>query len=40
VCSRCGSHDAKPAHVYDDLHPLENSHGAGCPCCGVSGDIR
>ena len=24
VCSQCGSHDAKPAHVYDDLHPLEN----------------
>jgi hypothetical protein len=40
VCSQCGSHGAKPAHVYDDLHPLENDHGAGCPCCGgISGNI-
>ena len=34
VCSQCGSHQAKPVFQYDNEHPLENAHGAGCPCCG------
>jgi rubrerythrin len=34
VCSVCGSHQAKPVFQYSNGHPLENSHGAGCPCCG------
>jgi putative FmdB family regulatory protein len=34
VCSQCGSHKAKPIHVYENIHPLENEHAAGCPCCG------
>ena len=34
VCSRCGSHGAEPIQVYNEVHPLENNHGSGCPCCG------
>lgn len=34
VCSQCGSRAAKPVHVYNERHPLEDNHGNGCPCCG------
>jgi len=34
VCSQCGSYEETPIHIYENLHPLENEHGAGCPCCG------
>jgi putative FmdB family regulatory protein len=37
VCSQCGSHHAKPIYIYDNIHPLENEHAAGCPCCGGAG---
>jgi putative FmdB family regulatory protein len=41
VCSQCGSYEATPIHIYENLHPLENEHGAGCPCCGgaIKNDI-
>lgn len=35
VCSQCGSEQAQ---INPDAapipHPLEATHGAGCPCCG------
>jgi predicted nucleic acid-binding Zn ribbon protein len=34
VCSQCGSHKAKPTHIYEGIHPLEDEHAGGCPCCG------
>ncbi|MGZ8946893.1 MAG: zinc ribbon domain-containing protein [Methylococcaceae bacterium] len=34
VCSQCGSHEAKPIHIYENIHPLEDEHTSGCPCCG------
>lgn len=34
VCSKCGSHEAKPIFQQPHQHPLEQAHGAGCPCCG------
>lgn len=35
VCSKCGSHKAQKMTPDDHVeHPLENTHGSGCPCCG------
>lgn len=34
VCSQCGSREAKPIFQQANQHPLEQAHGAGCPCCG------
>jgi putative FmdB family regulatory protein len=34
VCSQCGCHEANLIHIYEYIHPLENEHAAGCPCCG------
>ncbi len=34
VCSKCGSHEAKPIGRNSENHPLDTNHGKGCPCCG------
>ncbi|WP_411726451.1 FmdB family zinc ribbon protein [Methyloglobulus sp.] len=34
VCSQCGSHETNLIHIYENIHPLENEHAVGCPCCG------
>ena len=39
VCSRCGSHDAKPVIQHVRKHPLESPHGSGCPCCGGTNPV-
>ena len=33
VCSKCGSHEAKPVFQSATEHPLEKTHERGCSCC-------
>jgi predicted nucleic acid-binding Zn ribbon protein len=38
VCSECGGERARPVEDAAPVpHPLEASHGSGCPCCGGDG---
>lgn len=33
-CSHCGGQRAAPIQQLAFNHPLEQTHGAGCLCCG------
>ncbi len=34
VCSRCGGRNGKvDPDQKATMHPLEDQHGSGCPCC-------
>lgn len=38
VCPACNGDKAQPdEHCPPMAHPLEVSHGSGCPCCGGGG---
>ena len=35
ICAQCGGERARPREdCLPTPHPLEATHGSGCPCCG------
>lgn len=38
ICPQCNSENAQRVESCPPMaHPLEASHGSGCPCCGGGG---